>query len=452
MPAPSSSTLTSALRVAALAASAWLAGGVQPLAAAARVTATGAHVERVGETTRLVFDLSAPVDSAAFVLADPDRVVIDLPDVDFRLDPATGRPAPAGHRSRPKSTSLIASFRFGFLSPGRSRIVVDLDGAAKIARVAADAGPGGSATLVLDLVRTDRAAFRAAARDPRGDVAPPAMPVALAAPQPTEKPLVVIDPGHGGVDSGAMVNGLVEKVVVFDFAKVLAAKLEATGRFRILMTRSDDSFIPLGERVRMAQTANARLFVSVHADTVSEGAPEVTGATVYTASDRASDKEAARLAEKENQADAAAGADRAEDATDVNDILFDLTRRETRAFSHVFARTLVNYWKVAGRLNKNPERSAGFRVLKAPDVPSVLLELGYLSNPSDAAALNSAEWREKATDQVATAIGRFFDDRGPEAQAKAPTTLASAARGPLRGSVDDVAGPTQGPGIDAAMR
>src|SRR5208282_5800935 len=124
------------------------------------------------------------------------------------------------------------------------------------------------------------------------------------------------------------------------------------------------------------------------------------------------DAEAARVAQKENQADAAAGLDKTEDASDVSDILFDLTRRETRAYSHVFARTLTNYWKVAGRLNKNPQRSAGFRVLKAPDVPSVLLELGYLSNAKDDAALTSAEWRNKAAAEVAQAIGAFFADRG----------------------------------------
>ena len=413
-------------------------------AAARRVVATAAHVDHMGETTRLVFDLSAPVAASAFVLADPDRVVVDLPEVEFRLDPTTGRSVASRRRHRTSvAAGLIDSFRFGLLSAGKSRIVVDLTGPAKVVRVAAEGRVGG-ATLVLDLVKTDRVAFRAAARDPRTEAPPPGPVVAALGAPLTERPLIVIDPGHGGVDSGAMVNGLVEKVVVFDFAKMLAAKLQATGRFKILMTRTDDVFIPLGERVRLARAANARLFVSIHADTVSEGAPEVTGATVYTASERASDVEAARLADKENQADAAAGAERAEDATDVNDILFDLTRRETRAFSHVFARTLVNYWKVAGRLNKNPERSAGFRVLKAPDVPSVLLELGYLSNNQDAAALAAADWREKATDQVASAIGQFFDDRGPEAVATVPEPVVSAARGPLRGSVEDVSGSTQG--------
>ena len=423
---------------------------------ARRVIATSAHVEKAGELTRLVFALSGPVSAAAFVLADPDRVIVDLPEIDFRLDPTTGHQPTKGRHKPAPLAGLVDSFRFGLLSPGKSRVVIDLAAPARIVRVAADVGSTGGAVLFVDLAKTDRAAFRAAAHDAHVE-APVVTPVlAAASAAPTEKPLVVVDPGHGGVDSGAMVNGLVEKVVVFDFAKMMAAKLVATGRFRVVMTRNEDVFIPLGDRVRLAQAAQAGLFVSVHADTVSEGAPEVTGATVYTAADRASDVDAARLAEKENQADAAAGAERADDVTDVNDILFDLTRRETRAFSHVFARTLVNYWKVAGRLNKNPERSAGFRVLKAPDVPSVLLELGYLSNAQDAAALNTLDWRDKATDQVVAAINQFFDERGPNAQAQTqasvPAPVISAARGPLRGTVDDVAGATQDTGFGGTIR
>jgi N-acetylmuramoyl-L-alanine amidase len=170
----------------------------------------------------------------------------------------------------------------------------------------------------------------------------------------------------------------------------------------------------------MARDQKVALFVSIHADTLAEAA-DVSGATVYTVSDRASDAEAARVAEKENQADSAAGIEHAEDASEVSDILFDLTRRETRAYSHVFAHTLVNYWKATARLNKNPQRSAGFRVLKAPDVPSVLLELGYLSNEKDDVALTSPAWREKAVARMTEAVAAFFAERGD------PADLAGAA-------------------------
>ncbi len=213
---------------------------------------------------------------------------------------------------------------------------------------------------------------------------------------------------------------------MLDFAKALAPKLDADGRYQAVLTRADDSFISLGERVRMARDRKASLFVSIHADTLAE-AEDVSGATVYTASDRASDAEAARVAEKENQADAAAGLDRAEDVSEVSDILFDLTRRETRAYSHVFAHTLLNYWKVAGKLNKNPQRSAGFRVLKAPDVPSVLLELGYLSNEKDDLTLSSPSWREKAVGRMTEAINAFFAERSDVAKLSAAEKVLGPA-------------------------
>ncbi|WP_298424475.1 N-acetylmuramoyl-L-alanine amidase, partial [Rhodoblastus sp.] len=250
---------------------------------------------------------------------------------------------------------------------------------------------------------------------------PPPPPPAPA----SEKPVVVIDPGHGGVDTGALGrNHAIEKNVTLAFAKTLADKLRASDRYRVVLTRDDDVFVPLGERVRIARRLNAALFVSVHADALASNSAEVTGATVYTVSDRASDAEAARIAEHENMADSAAGEEAKENANDVNDILFDLTRRETRAFSHVFARSLTEYFKVAGRLNKNPRRSAGFVVLKAPDVPSVLLELGYLSNAADVADLDSADWRDKETSQVAKAIEAFFAQQKPETQ---PAAAANAA-------------------------
>jgi len=231
-------------------------------------------------------------------------------------------------------------------------------------RLAKKSDGDGHTSLVIELAKTDRADFRAAVQIARMQLGALAQTKKDEKPQPASvKPVVMIDPGHGGIDRGAMVKGLVEKDLVFDFAKAVAAKLETDGRFKVIMTRDGDSFVTLSERVRMARDGNAALFVSIHADTLSD-ASDVSGATVYTVSDRASDAEAARVAQKENQADAAAGLDKTEDASDVSDILFDLTRRETRAYSHFFAHTLTNYWRVAGRLNKNPQRSAGFRVFK----------------------------------------------------------------------------------------
>jgi N-acetylmuramoyl-L-alanine amidase len=245
------------------------------------------------------------------------------------------------------------------------------------------------------------------------------------APAPTNKPVIVLDPGHGGVDLGASSgHGDIEKDIVLDFATALAAKLESQGRYKVVLTRGADVFIPLNERVQIARDANAALFVSIHADTLYEG--HVQGATVYTVSERASDAEAARLADKENQADAAAGVV-TEDVAEVHDILQDLTRRETRAYSHMFSRTLVALWKNAAQLNKNPQRSAGFRVLKALDVPSVLLELGYLSNEKDLANLVSPEWRDKAAGTLAGAIDSFFAQRNIDTATVSPDALAKVA-------------------------
>ena len=399
------------------------AGGLIGVRAAAQrelaqpiVAITGARVEGTADAARLTFDLSGSLEAKAFVMADPGRVVVDLPQVDFALDAKAGR-APTGRHAR---KTLIGSFRFGLLAPGRSRIVIDLAGPARIGATEVKTVEG-RATLIVALSRTDRAAFLAAARMP----APPPAAVAAVLSATPGKPTVVIDPGHGGPDNGATVGGVVEKDVTLAFAKQLAGKLEASGRFNVVMSRATDVFVPLSERVRIARTSGAALMISVHADTLPESA-DVSGATVYTVSDKASDAYAAKVAAKENEADATVGVDGQTDVADVNDILFDLTRQETRAYSHVFARTLVNYWKVAGRLNKNPQRAAGFVVLKAPDVPSVLLELGYLSSPQDSAQLTSETWREAATGRMAEAITAYFaDQRGPE---KAAAGVAIPAR------------------------
>ena len=384
------------------------------------VVARSVDLQTAGELTRLVFELSAPITAKGHVLAQPDRVVIDLPEITFQIDPSKGR-GPATPKPDPRRRQMqtaqpllgaVSSYRFGLVSPGKSRVVIDLAHPSRIARLISEPLPGGQgARLVIELGKTERSAFLAeAAKAAEARPASAVMPVGPGA-AAGGLPIVVLDAGHGGIDAGAhALNGALEKDIVFDFARALAVRLERSGQVKVVLTRDSDVFIALGERVRKARAAGAALFISIHADTLSYDG-SVSGATVYTVSDRASDAEAARVAEKENQADIVAGLDGTEDQGDVSDILFDLTRRETRAFSHVFARTLVGYWQEIGSLNKNPHRSAGFRVLKAPDVPSVLLELGYLSSKSDLASLTSPQWRDKATELVAKAVEGFFKDR-----------------------------------------
>lgn len=439
--------------IAALLAVAPLAGS---RADPAPPIAIAAQSEVRGHESRLTFTLQSCVPAEAYVLDSPARAIIDLPEVNFQIDPREGLAAleskPRRH-ARPQDnksehqpppgavasgsapdSGLLASYRFGKLAPGKSRIVADLTGPAAIVSVSCGPAPGAS-ELTLVLTPSSEAAFKAAARAGAEKQAQAAAldtaPVQPPAPQTpaSQKPVIVIDPGHGGVDTGALGHDrAIEKFVVLDFAKVLAAKLRSGDHYQVVLTREDDTFVPLGERVRIARRLNAALFVSIHADALASNGDEVQGATVYTVSDRASDAEAARVAEHENKANSAAGEETKADKSDVNDILFELTRRETRAYSHVFARSLSEYFKVAARLNKNPRRSAGFVVLKAPDVPSVLLELGYLSNPADAADLSSPVWRDKAASQTAKAINSFFAQREPENRPATPQVVGDPRR------------------------
>jgi N-acetylmuramoyl-L-alanine amidase len=380
------------------------------------VAAISARLEQRGDKAKLVFETTSSVAASAYPVANPDRIVVDLPEVAFVTNAPSGQPTAA-----PKpGEGLVKSYRFGLFAPGRSRVVIDLNRPAKVMKAASETSSSGP-MLVIELARTDKSSFAAAAAEHARAAAPApekSGPASMAFVH-HDKPIVVLDPGHGGVDVGAAAaHGEQEKTIVFEFARTLQARLEAGGRVHAILTRTDDVFIPLDDRVRFAKQNNAALFLSIHADTLGE--PSVHGATIYTVSARASDAEAQRIAEKENFADQAAGLERKEDAEEVGDILFDLTRRETRAYSRQFADTLVNRWKEAGSLNKNPSRSAGFVVLKAHDVPSVLLELGYLSSEKDLANLLSPQWREQAASATAKAIESFFDSRDRQAQGLAP--------------------------------
>jgi N-acetylmuramoyl-L-alanine amidase len=363
------------------------------------VAAVAATLTGDAEKTQLVFTLSRDVAARAFLMDRPDRVIVDLPEVNFHL------PANAGQNR----AGVVSSFRYGLFAPGRSRIVIDLAQPALVSRIDAAAGDDGFSLLRIELTRVDRLAFRKAV-----ETSPAAMTASRSA-QPAgrsdARPLVVIDPGHGGIDPGAVTaGGAHEKDIVFGFADRLRRRLESTSRYRVLMTRDQDVFLPLDERVRIARDAKADLFVSIHADSIS-AAPHVRGFTVYTGSEQASDKESQRLAERENKADAAAGLDPEGSPGDVADILQDLTLRETRSFSQRFAQKLVGAIDPVMALSKKPQRQAAFRVLRAPDVPSVLVELGYLSSREDIDLLLSEAWRDRSTAAMAAAIDRFFATR-----------------------------------------
>jgi N-acetylmuramoyl-L-alanine amidase len=352
--------------------------------------------------TRLVLDLSRKVELHAFTLADPYRVVVDIPEVVFRLPPKTGE----------SGRGLIKAFRFGLMMEGGSRIVLDLAKPVRVQKAfVMDAEAGDPARLVLDLVATDRTSFlRQIALDEKVLTPPPVRPQPQANTNNGDlRPLVVLDPGHGGIDTGTRApSGQAEKDIVLDFAKRLRERIESAGKFRVLMTRTDDTYIPLDDRVEIARKASASLFVSIHADSLPHGEGDAQGATVYTLSNKASDAEAAQVAEKENKADVIAGVDLKGEPDDVAGILIDLAQRETKAFSMQFAHKLVANLKGVARLHKEPLKSAGFRVLRDPDVPSVLVELGYVSNRDDLRLLMSDSWRDRTADSIAKAIDAYL--------------------------------------------
>ena len=341
--------------------------------------------------TRFIMDLTAKIDVAAFALANPYRVVVDLPQVAFKL------PEKAGEQSR----GLVKAFRYGLIMQGGSRIVLDTKGPVRVDKAfVLEATAGQPARLVLDLSATDRDSFMRAVsleshttRTPnvkRSEVVPP--------PSGDTRPLIVLDPGHGGIDNGTKAaSGELEKDLVLQFAQ----------RLRVIATW----YLPLAERVRFGRSHGAALFISIHADAIPKSEGQAEGATVYTLSENASDAEAARLAEAENKADVIAGVDLTAEPGDVANILVDLAQRETKTYSTQFARNVVGELKSTARLHKNPMKAAGFKVLTAPDVPSVLVELGYMSTKDDLKLLTSTAWQSKTATALSQAVDSFFAPR-----------------------------------------
>lgn len=396
----------------------------QALASEKGAVAKAARIAGDETRTRFVLDLSQSVEVAAFVLPDPYRIIVDLPDVRFAL------PKAAADSAR----GLIGGWRYGQFAPGKGRIVIDTAGPTRIDKTfVLPSVDGQPARLVLDIVKTTREAFLQEAErtaktaetsndtNGKGD----RQPVRSAK---RVRPLIVLDPGHGGIDSGAVgKSGTLEKAVVLDFASALKHELEKSGRFEVMLTRTDDTFVPLGKRVKITRASGADLFISIHADSLRQ--KHVRGATVYTLSERASDRLAAQIAERENQSDILAGLTFEEESDEVTDILLDLTQRETKNFSIFFAGTLVNELKSAVKLINNPKRSAGFIALKAANVPSVLLELGYLSNEHDEKLMQTDEWRTRTAVAITAAVERFFEPRLSGAKAaRAQKSVAGVAQ------------------------
>lgn len=382
-----------------------------PAAAAPMPLVSNVRLGEQGDVTRLVIDFGqgTSLPQNVFTLADPYRVVIDLQDVDFQLPPDTGK----------VGRGLVTGFRYGQFQEGLSRIVVDATGPVKISRhFALPAQSGFGHRIVVDLKAATDAEFAQSVGLGRPIASPTAAAPPVSTPrEPTadidRKRVIVVDAGHGGVDPGTHgQSGALEKDVVLAFAKEFGAQLWATGRYEVHLTRDTDRFIPLRERVNITRRHNADLFLSIHADAIDRRG--VSGMSIYTLSENASDKEAAALAAKENRSDVIAGVDLQGESSEVTDILIDLAQRETKNFSVRFARTVVRNAEGVTPLLQRTHRFAGFRVLKAPDVPSVLVELGFLTNRSDERNLTTSTWRRRVAGALVKSVDSYFGERYAE--------------------------------------
>ena len=408
----------------------WILGLLLLLGGAAQAVAKPAITDaRLGVEpglTRVVISLTQRSDFQVFTLVDPYRVVIDMSEVDWKV--------PSGTKLR--GQGLVAGMRYGLFKAGTSRVVLDLMEPSEVARAEfLPAANGEPLRLLVDLRPISDSQFRAQLKTPTAAytavaaIAPAIKPMAKtssggagtgagagalggsAAKQPVEepkrgKPVIVIDPGHGGIDPGAIGSSVTEKQLTLAVAKILKQELEDTGKFRVLLTRSRDVYIPLRERFGLAREKGAELFISLHAD--SHNNPLTRGASVYTLSEKASDAEAAALAAKENKSDIIAGVDLSKQSNVVSNILIDLAQRDTKNMSTRFASLLVRELKDQTLLLGNTHRFAGFAVLKAPDVPSVLVEMGYISSSKDEALLSSSSHQKKLAKAVRRAVENYF--------------------------------------------
>lgn len=369
----------------------------------------GVHKDK----TRIVLELNGDYEFKAFTLENPNRIVVDLPSFNW-----------AAGIVNPPPESGITALRYGNLTPYISRIVFDVNGAGVIKTAFFLPAQGGnSPRLVVDFSTSRSAGGRSnpvfgdlneqridnnasgPIVEPVNEVKkPPAPP-----PQKREKPLIVIDAGHGGVDPGAIsAHKTYEKDTVLAIARALKTELEQTGRYRVHLTRDEDVFLKLGTRRKIAHDLLADLFISIHADTIDK--KDVRGASIYTLSDKASDAQSAKLAANENRADLIAGIDLSGEDAEVANILLDLSMRDTMNQSRFFAGKIVDAFKAGGvKTLQTPHRYAGFAVLKAPDVPAVLIEAGFLSNAQEARMLNSPEYRGKLTRSIRNGIDSYFD-------------------------------------------
>lgn len=366
-----------------------------------------ARVSTTEERARLILDLSGPTEFAIATLDAPDRIAIDVRVGGL----AFAVPADAA------GTGIVASYTVEMAEMGRARTLLTLNRPAQVQQAyVLDAVADQPARLVVDLILDTPQNFAArVAADLAASMANQGVVPETAStdpgthvPVPSTRPLVVIDPGHGGIDNGASApNGVREKDIVLSFALKLQEVLIASGRFDVALTREDDSFMRLEDRVAVARENQADIFISLHADSFQER--DIRGASVYTRDERATDVLDKVLAENENKTDIVAGFVLPQAEPAVVDILVDLMRRQMRRQSFLAAQAIVHQLEPSVSLRRFPVRQADFFVLQSPDVPSILVELGFLSNANDIANLQQSDWRDRTVDALARGIADYFD-------------------------------------------
>ncbi|MDH4412533.1 MAG: N-acetylmuramoyl-L-alanine amidase [Rhizobium sp.] len=377
------------------------ASAVTADASSDRLVAYSARIAGDEARTRIVLDFDRAPTIQTRYIAHPDRIVVDLPATAF-----------AFAESDLKATGLFSDIRYGSMDATSARLVLTAARPARLAKAAVIPNEsGGGYRLVLDAELVPEQEFSALvkgqawANPEEGGTTTSTVPVSAPA---VDEFVIAIDAGHGGIDAGATgaATKTAEKDITLAFAQILNGKLKNQPGIRAIMTRDTDRFLSLSERVLIARQKGADLLISLHADTLRQA--DIRGATVYTISDKASDHMAAQLAERENFSDTIGGVELpTETEPEVGDILLDLTRRETQAFSIAMAQSVVGSFEGQISLINNPHRHAGFRVLQAPDVPSILLELGFLSNKEDEKLLLDPVWRERVADLLVEAIKRY---------------------------------------------
>ena len=362
-----------------------------PIAFAARV---------VGDATRgrLIVDFDQAVNHEVYLLNNPMRIVVDLPQTVFNL----------GQDASKISRSLVSDFRFGDIEEGRSKIVLELAAPASIeSHRLKDVANENRFRLFVDFKAASEEEFSNQVQ--KKDFIRSRKIVRNRA-KNRNLFTIVLDPGHGGIDGGATgAKNTIEKNVTLDFALRLKQLLTKNRNFDVVLTREGDSFIGLANRLKIARDSKADLCVSIHADSLAQR--EIRGATVYTLSEEGSDEISRMLARRQNRTDLIAGLELPEAEPNISDIFIDMTRRETEVFSNQFAGLLVRQFETDIKMIRNPHRSADFYVLKAPEIPSILLELGYLSNIEDEELMRSEQWQELAVQRTYEAILTFFEVR-----------------------------------------